>query len=207
LVAPDGVDLEKFNIKETQEQCRQKLNLPLDKKIVMYVGLFEDWKGYSTLLQASKFFNKEIKLVMIGGTEKQVGKQKKEYPDVIFLGYLPYTSLPVNQKAADVLVLPNSAKQKISQYWTSPLKLFSYMTSQRPIVASDLPSLREILNENRAILVQADNPKAFAEGIEKALKNPHFSAEIATEAFKEVKKHTWLKRTGKILEFIYSYDR
>lgn len=202
LVAPDGVDLDDFNIEITKIEARKKLNLPLDKKIVMYVGLFEEWKGYSTLLQASKFFNKEIELIMIGGTEKQVEKQKKEYPDVIFLGYLPYTSLPVNQKAADVLVLPNSAKQKISQYWTSPLKLFSYMASQRPIVASDLPSLREVLDENNAFLVKPDSPKDLAQGVKQALKNPDFSAKISLKSLKDVQKYSWSNRVKKIIDFI-----
>ena len=44
-----------------------------------------------------------------------------------------------------------------------------YMASKRPIVASDLPTIREILNEENAILVEPGNPKALAEGIEKVL--------------------------------------
>jgi len=210
LVAPDGVDLEKFNIKETQEQCRQKLNLPLDKKIVLYTGHLYQWKGAQSLAKSVKFLEESILIVFVGGTEEDVSKFKttnSELKNILIVGHRPHLEIPHWLKAADVLVLPNSAKEKISQYWTSPMKMFEYMASQKPIVASNLPSLREILNENRAILVQADNPKALAKGIERASKNPHFSAEIATEAFKEVKKHTWLKRTGKILEFIYSYDR
>ena len=204
LVIPDGVDLDDFNIEITKPEARRKLNLPLDKKIIMYVGLFDKWKGYLTLLQASKFLNREMKLVMIGGTEKQVNKLREEYPNVIFLGYLPYANLPVNQKAADVLVIPNSGKMAISKYYTSPLKLFSYMASQRPIVASDLPSLREILDENTAVLVKPDNPNALAQGIKTALKNPDFSDNISEQAFRDVRKYTWAKRVEKILNFINS---
>ena len=203
LVAADGVDLEDFNIEITKEEARKKLNLPLDKKIVMYIGLFDEWKGYLTLLKSSNFFKDEqIKLVMIGGTEKQVQNLKKEYPDVIFLGYLPYTDLPLNQKTADVLVIPNSGQMAISKYYTSPLKLFSHMVSQRPIVASDLPSLREILNENNAILVKSDSPQALVEGIEKALKNPDFSAKISLKALKDVQKYSWAERVKNILSFL-----
>lgn len=203
LVAPDGVDLEKFDIDVSREEARKILNLPLDKKIIMYIGLFDEWKGYLTLLAASKFFDgREIRLVMIGGTKKQVEKLEREYPNVVFLGYRPYTSLPVNQKAADVLVLPNSGQKKISQYWTSPLKLFSYMASGRPIVASDLPSIREVLNENSAILVRPDSPTDLAEGIEKSLKNPDFSAKISRQAHQDVQKYSWQKRVKNIIEFI-----
>jgi len=202
LVASDGVDLEDFDIEVSKAEARNKLNLPLDKKIVLYAGLFDKWKGYLTLLETSRFFEKEVKLVMIGGTEKQVEKLRKEYPDVIFLGYLPYTSLPLNQKAADVLVLPNSGKEKVSKYWTSPLKLFSYMASERPIVASDLPSLREVLNENNALLVKPDSPKELAQGIKQVLENTDFSVKISAQAHQDVRFYSWINRTEKIVNFI-----
>jgi glycosyltransferase involved in cell wall biosynthesis len=80
--------------------------------------------------------------------------------------------------------------------------MFEYMASQRPIVASDLPSIREILNENNAVLIQPDNPKALAKGIESILKNPDFSAKISAQAYKDVQDYSWQKRTEKILEFI-----
>lgn len=202
LVAPDGVDLDDFGLEITRAEVRKKLNLPLDKKIVIYAGLFDQWKGYLTSLEASKFFGKEIRLVMIGGTEKQVEKLRKEYPNVIFLGYLPYTSLPLNQKAADVLVLPNSSKEKISRDWTSPLKMFSYMASGRPIVASDLPSLREVLNQNNAYLVSPDNPRELAQGIEAVLRDPDLSKRISEQAEQDVQKYSWQKRVENILRIL-----
>jgi len=202
LVAPDGVDLEKFNINISKIEARKKLNLPLDKKIVMYIGLFDEWKGHNALLQASKLFDKETILAMIGGTKEQVKKLKKEYQNVIFLGYLPYTDLPVNQKAADVLVIPNSGKIAISKYYTSPLKLFSHMVSKRPIIASDLPSLREVLNKNNAILVKPDIAKDLAKGIKYLLKDANFSAKISLQAHKDVQKYSWSNRVKKIIDFI-----
>lgn len=207
LVAPDGVDLEKFNINISKEEAREKLGLPLDKKIVIYAGLFDKWKGYLILLEASKFFDRETKLVMIGGTENQLEKLKKKYPDVSFLGYLPYINLPINQKAADVLVIPNSGKIDISKYWTSPLKLFSHMASQRPIVASDLPSLREVLSENNAILVEPDNPQELAEGIKRALKSTDFSVRISVRAYEDVQKYSWQKRAKNILKFVFKNEK
>jgi len=205
LIAHDGVDLDKFDIDISKEEARKKLNLPLDKKIVIYIGLFDKWKGYHTLLEASKLFDKETILVMIGGTKEQVKKLKKEYPNIIFLGYLPYRDSPINQKAADVLILPNSSKETISKYYTSPLKLFSYMASKRPIVASDLPSLREILNEKNAILVQSDNYKDLAAGINQVLKDPNFYSKLSKKAFKNVQKYTWDERTKKILLKIFKF--
>lgn len=202
LVAQDGVDLDDFNIEVSKAEARKKLNLPLDKKIVLYAGLFDKWKGYLTLLEASKFFEKGVKLVMIGGTEKQVEKLRKEYPNVIFLGYLPYTRLPLNQKAADVLILPNSGREKVSKYWTSPLKLFSYMASGRPIVASDLPSLREVLNENNAYLVKPDSPEKLAQGVKRVLEGADFSIKISAQAHQDAQFYSWINRVKKIVNFI-----
>ena len=76
------------------------------------------------------------------------------------------------------------------------------MASQKPIVASDLPSIREILNENNSVLVKADDQRALAEGIKKVLKNKELSDKISQRAYSEVQNYSWQKRANKILEFI-----
>jgi len=207
LVASDGVDLEKFNIKNTQEECRKRLSLPLDKKIVLYTGHLYEWKGAQTLAKASQFLPKDMEIYFIGGTDKDVRRFKTQNSKlkIKIVGYKPHSEIPFWLKAADVLVLPNSAKKEISKYWTSPLKMFEYMASKRPIIASDLPSIREILNENNAFLVEPDSPEKLAEGIKDALKNPKFSSKILNQAFQDVQNYTWQKRAKNILEFL-KYD-
>ena len=86
-------------------------------------------------------------------------------------GHQDHQKIPVYLKAADILALPNSGKTEMSRCYTSPLKLFEYMASQRPIIASNLPSIREILNEDTAVLVQADSPEKFAIEIIKLINN------------------------------------
>lgn len=208
LVRPDSVDLEKFEIKETQEECRRKLGLPQDKKIVLYTGHLYKWKGVNILLQVAENFQFSLpnfQFIFVGGTKENVESFKEKAQNlnnVMIIGHRPHSEIPYWLKAADVLVLPNSQKEEISKYWTSPLKLFEYMAAKRPIVASDLPSLREILNESKAILVKPDEPQALAEGIRKSLQNPDFSDKIAYRAFQEVKEYTWQKRSKNILNFI-----
>jgi glycosyltransferase involved in cell wall biosynthesis len=199
IVAPDSVDLKDFDVQITQAQAREALHLPLNKKIVMYAGLFDEWKGYKILLESSQLFDSNTTLVMIGGTPEQVKSLKEKYFDVIFLGYRPYTELPVNQKAADVLVIPNSGKQDISKYYTSPLKVFAHMASGRPIVASDLPSLREVLNEENAVLVAPDDVSALAGGIRRILSDKEFAERIAGQARQDVRQYSWQARTQYIL--------
>ena len=105
-------------------------------------------------------------------------------------------------KAADVLVLPNSGKEKISRIYTSPLKMFEYMAAGVPIVASDLPSIREVLSEKTAFLFEADDARDLAEKIEMVLENKEGAGERARKALKEVKKYNWEERAGKILDFV-----
>ena len=104
--------------------------------------------------------------------------------------------------AADVLVLPNTARTRMSERYTSPLKLFDYMAAHRPIVASDLPSLRDILTHENAILVGPDDASALRDGIRKILDDKAFGVQLAERAFEDVHRYTWQKRAAKILHFL-----
>ena len=215
LVAPDGVDLEEFEIKENYKVCRRKLNLPIDKKIIMYSGHLFKWKGVATMLQAAQNFQssihadnlQDILFVFVGGTKKdiknfQAQASSLKLNNVLIVGHRLHSEIPYWLKAADILVLPNSGKEKISKFYTSPLKLFEYMAAKKPIIASDLPSIKEILTENNAFLVEADNPFALVEAIKKGLKNKELSDKISHKAYSYVRENTWQKRTARILDFI-----
>lgn len=204
MVAPDAVDLKDFNILISKEEARAKLELPQDKKIVMYIGLFEEWKGYGDLLEASRTLPEEIKVVMIGGEDRQVNLLTKKYPNVQFLGFRPYYELSQNQKAADILAIPNSAKFPISKYFTSPLKLFAHMASSVPIIASDLPSLREILDESMANFFVPDNPQDLSRAIISTLDSYDEALIKAKNSYRAVQKYSWQKRAENIAARFYA---
>jgi len=205
LVAPDGVDIEKFNIDISKEEARKKMNLPQDKKIVLYTGHLYEWKGAQILADASKLLDNNTLIIFVGGTENDVKEFKNRNIDknnLLILGHKPYSEIPYYLKTSDVLVLPNSGKTEISRNWTSPMKMFEYMVSKRPIIASDLPSIREILNENNAILVKSDSLEALSQGIKQTLKNQAFSDKILIQAYQDVQKYSWIKRSKKIINFL-----
>jgi len=142
---------------------------------------------------------------LVGGTEGDVLKIKKqtsENKNIIVVGSRPHSEIPYWQKSADVLVLPNTAKEDISKYYTSPMKLFEYMASGNSIVASDLPSIREVLNKDNSVLVEPDNPKKLAEGMNKVLGDFNFADKISKQALEDVKNYTWGERVKNILDFI-----
>jgi glycosyltransferase involved in cell wall biosynthesis len=196
-VAPDAVDIGKFKVESSKLEVREKLNIPADKPVVMYIGRLDKWKGIETLLQASRNL-KDVNMVIVG-EGKETERLKAEYIDVIFCGMLPYRDLAYNQQAADVLVIPNSGKSEVSRLYTSPLKVFAHMASGIPIVSSDLPSIREILSESNSVLVEPDNPEKLAEGINKVLNDSNLAERISKQAYADVQEYTWSKRVENII--------
>lgn len=202
LVAHDAVDLEEFDTSIGKEDARRRLGLPIDGKIIMYIGALKEWKGYLTLLESSKYLPDDIRIVIIGSMGKQVDSLPKAYPHAIFLGIQPYRDLPVNQKAADVLVIPNTTTNDPFELFTSPLKVFAHMASGVPIIASDVPPLREVLSDKNSFIFKAGDPKDLAEKIKLAVNSPDESAKRARQAKSDVEQYTWRKRAKSILEHI-----
>jgi glycosyltransferase involved in cell wall biosynthesis len=202
LIAHDGVDLESFSVLCSKSEARKILGLPEDKKVVMYVGRVDGWKGATTFFEASKSFNEETVAAVIGGEEAQINKLKRQYTRVTFLGSKPYKDLPVYQKSADVLVIPNSGSDTISRLYTSPLKLFAHMASGVPIVASDLPSLREVLTEGNAVLVKPDDSTSLYMGIQTILEKRINADILARQALQDVEQYSWKLRAQRIINFL-----
>lgn len=204
FIAPDAVDLNEFDINTTQAEARQKLALPTNKKIVLYIGHLYDWKGADVLAEAAEFL-KDSLVLFVGGVSAELGEFQEKHRSASNIKIIPFQKrqlMPFYLKAADVLVLPNKKGSAISEKYTSPVKMFEYMASGRPIVASALPSIKEVLNANNAVLVGSDNPEELAQAINKLIQDDNLSRQIAGQALLDVKDHTWFKRAAKIIKFI-----
>lgn len=205
LVAPDGIDESFFHTETNRVDARRQFGLPLEERIVMYVGLLDAWKGYQTLLEAApRLKQRGIRVVIVGGAEEHVRALRAEHPDALFLGFTVYRLLPVVQAAADILVVPNSARSLVSAEYTSPLKVFAHMASGRPMVVSDLPSLREVLDEETAYFFEPDNSENLAHIIEYVAAHEQEAAEKARKALIKAKDYTWNTRARTILAFLGS---
>lgn len=201
ILEQNAVDLTEFPLIDKRE-ARSKLELPQDVPIVVYTGHLYGWKGVDTLATAARMLPDGSLVYFVGGTEgdvKRFGEMYKDVPNIRLMGHRPHAEVPYWQAASDVLVLPNTAKEAISKYYTSPMKLFEYMASGRPIVASDLPSIRELLNERNAVLVPPDDVRVLVEGICAIFADPIHAKALAQTARVDVETHTWDKRASRIL--------
>ena len=159
------------------------------------------------MLFRSGLLKEDTIVVFVGGSSEDVIPFKKTYgtdPRIRIVGQRPHKEIPLYLKAADLLVLPNTGKEAVSRWYTSPVKLFEYMASGRPIVAADLPSIRDVLNETNAVLVPPDDPEALAKAIMDLCINVDHADRIARQARNDVEQHTWDQRAQTILGFIQS---
>ncbi len=212
LVAPDGVNLKEFDIDMEKERARSELSLPRGGRLVGYVGSFTTLgmkKGLDILFEALSLIKEaNVKLLLIGSSVnpadveyyKKLAENFGIKDRVIFVGQVSHSLVPLYLKGCDVLVMPFPNLKHYSVYM-SPLKLFEYMASRRPIVATDLPSVREVLNDKNSILAKPDDADSSAQGIRRVLDDNMLGDELAKKAREDVENYTWAKRAKNILNF------
>jgi glycosyltransferase involved in cell wall biosynthesis len=176
---------------------------------VVYAGNLFEWKGVFVLAGAARRLPPKYQVEFLGGSPEAEQPFRTHLVEaglverVIVRGYVPPRELPAAFARANVLVLPNSAKRALSHTYTSPLKLFEYMAAGRPIVASDVPAVRNVLTHgHNAILVQPDDPSALAEGIQRVCEDRALAATIAAQARRDVEAYTWDNRAARIARFV-----
>ncbi len=199
-VAHDAVDERFFAPHVSMDEARRALGITTRKPVVLYVGGLEAWKGVDTLLCTSEKSD-IFEVYIIGGKEMELEKLRRQYPRVHFLGSRPYKDLPINQQAADILVIPNTAKIALSAEYTSPLKLFTYMTAKKPIVASRIPSITNVLSEDESFFFTADDPHSLCDTIMSVFNQSEESKRRAENAYKKSYQYTWKARAEGILNF------
>jgi glycosyltransferase involved in cell wall biosynthesis len=165
-------------------QIRSKFGLRPSSPLILYTGTFEAYQGLDLLFASMakvKAERPDARLLLAGGKPDQVRHAQGQAQDAgigdvtIFAGEQPAGDIPAYLLAADVLVSPRSRGTN------TPLKIYQYLRSGRPIVATRLLTHTQVLSDETAILT-GTSAEAFASGILSALKNPAAAAAIGRQA-------------------------
>lgn len=200
LVAHDGVDLS--SLRASQDiTFRSELGIPDTAPLICYTGKLAADRGLDLLIEAAAIIE-EAYFVVIGGSPPEVQTWQrlaaaKKVSNVRFVGFVAPGEVAKYTLTSDVLVAPYTTRIPTVNV-ASPLKLFEYMATRRPIVVSSLPTIREVVTDRYdAILVGPDSVDALVEGLRYALTPA--ARQIGENAYRTVQKYTWQSRAHNIL--------
>jgi glycosyltransferase involved in cell wall biosynthesis len=189
---------------------REELGIDHEAPVVLYSGTFELYQGLTELIQAVPRVLAHVPdttFVLVGGDRANGFASNAAVGPLLESGRLrlidrqPRAAIPAYHAMADVLVSPRSYGGNL------PLKVFDYLAAGRPIVATDIPTHRTVLTEQRAVLV-APESEALAEGILSVLTQPERAERIARAARLYAREHlgwdAFVRSVGTIYEEVHS---
>lgn len=204
VVCPNGIDMAHFGKDVSKKDARESLGLPHDAQIALYAGKFYFWKGLAVLIHAAQKLG-DGAVYIVGGDAEELKKITgvDKLPDsLICFGHRRYREIPMWLRAADVLIVLGTKGNEYSRLHTSPMKLFEYLPSRRPIVASRTPAIEDIVSEGEVFFYEPDSAESLARAIERAYSAPEEVLRKTESAFQKAQKFTWERRAKKILSFI-----
>jgi glycosyltransferase involved in cell wall biosynthesis len=205
-VIPNGVDLDLFRPDVEPLGIRDMLGAS-DDPIVCFVGALGPWHGVDQLLRAFALALRsqpDMRLLLVGGAkEYEIGHLEVQAETlgiadrVRFHGRVEHHEIPRILVECDVAVAPYPH----SDYGFSPLKIFEYMGCGLPVIASDVPSTREIVHQSEnGMLVEAGNPNELAKAILDVLGDDDLAARLRQGALESAQDFSWRKSTEKLAE-------
>lgn len=214
LFAPDGVNLEDFETNIDVNKIKNDNAIPLNKKIIIYVGTYKTLdlkKGTDELIKAFAQLSKknpELYLLFVGAGETG----KKELTDDLLnlkvsksafkiIPRVPHKEVANFLRISDLQIM-NFPWSTHFAYYMSPMKLFEYMASGKPLISTDLPSVRDILSDENVIFCEPGNVEDLENKISNFFHDESEGRRKAQKAREEILKYTWNQRIKNILEKI-----
>lgn len=178
-----------------------------------YVGSLYAGRGIDMVLAIARA-EPDMQFVLVGGTASDIARVRADSPppNVELTGFVPPAELPSIYATFDVLLMPYphsgvqgpSARLDTAEY-CSPMKMFEYMGTGVPIVASDLPVLQEILEPSRnALVVGATDVAAWRDAIRRLVSDGDLGRRLAQQALDDLRQYTPLNRAARILSALCS---
>lgn len=166
-------------------------------------------KAPESILQVARLIP-DVLFMLVGATADENQKlqayaRKGNISNLKVIDWVNSSSISRYLYAADVLMIPPSSLPLRMGRTVLPLKTFLYMASGRPLIAPDLPDLREILeHERNAVLTPADQPELTAKAVRRLLSDPSFSQTLSNNAAVDARGFTWQERGRHLAQFLSS---
>ncbi len=193
-VIPNGVDL-------APEISNRDWSKPWEKTI--YAGSFFGWKGVADLLAAAADLP-GFSIRLIGGDAEQAARLAAGAPapkaKLQFEGRRPHAEVMSALSESCIAVLPN--RPDTDSQFTSPIKLFEYMGAGCAVVASDLPSIREILDDDEAAWFTPGDPASLACALKRLAADPERARQMGGHLRRKAENYTWAARARRLAVLI-----
>lgn len=206
VCVPNGVDVAEVD----QINLRRAPGVERGGATVGWIGTFGPWHGAEILIRALASLAPDVRLLMIGDGALRVACQELARDlsvdqRIEWTGVIPHDEAVARLLGCDLLASPHVPLAG-QPFFGSPTKLFEYMATGRPIVASRLEQIGEVLDHGRtAWLVEPGSPDALTRGIAEVLGRPDRGAALGAAArIEAVKLHTWRSRADTILAALYA---
>jgi glycosyltransferase involved in cell wall biosynthesis len=208
VIAPNGVDLERYQALPEPGAARSQLGLP-ESFTVGYTGHLYAGRGMGLLEKLAREF-RQVQFLWVGGREADLRFWKERFAqeritNVILAGFVENQRLPLYQAAAEVLLMPyekviTGSSGGNSAEYASPMKMFEYLACERAIVSSDLAVIREVMNEGNCILCPPEDVESWINALEELIRHPEKRIGLSKQARKDVLAYSWRERARKALK-------
>jgi glycosyltransferase involved in cell wall biosynthesis len=204
LVAHNGHDPARFLDPPSRAELRAALDLPADRPLVVYTGHINLTKGLDTVFQLARRLPRALFLLVGSEGRGVVETLARQLGNIALVPWQPFEMVTRYLLAADVLLQPPSrVPLRLIGNTVLPMKIFLYLAAGRPIVAPDLPDLREVLEHDvNALLVAPGDHVAAANAVERLLDEPGLAQRLADAARQTAAGLTWDARARRVLEFL-----
>lgn len=199
----NGTDISKFRPLSGKEKLREKYKYPKDQFIVGYIGTLDFHKKVALLLLSlQKLSDKAITLVIIGNgpalsSLKTITKSLGIDDKVIFKGWVDHDLMNEHLNCFD-LAIHHHANE-----YMSPLKIFEYLATELPVIAPDIPAVREILQDEVEVVLTQPTVESITENILSMYYDEEKRKLLASNGANKIRKNfTWMEYTRNIVETI-----